>query len=710
MSGTESETNETAGGINRRVAVVGAVLLLCAILGMFAVHRFVKAEGERELQQWQVRLGIVAASRAQAVGEWRDRQFETLSGLADNLSLQLYLTELSLSGGNSAAITDQSAQADYLANLLIVTADQSGFSAPMQGAGVQANVKRVGVAGLALLDRKGEILVTTPGSPALDDRLHDFVRGTKMGSRGLLDLYLGPTGQATMAFIQPIFAVQGENRAADQVGAILGIRIVGDDLFDRLVQPGEALGSGQSYLVRKKGATVEYISPLPDGTPPLQRAMALDSDRLAAAELLGRVGGFGIFANYQGTEVLATSRSIQGVPWHLIRSVDRNEALALSDRRQLTLLVGLWLIIAVVTAIIFAVWRHGASVRVTAAAEGLRQSNAQLQTVSDFLRVVTDSQPTAIAAVDREGEVIFANSKTGDETGLAATELVGKSLRGIMGADRAEPLLRANEEVAEKGRPITEWRAENGKNGRRVIKSDHIPLRSDGQDVSGVLMILEDITDLVDERERRARILRELVNTCVAVVDRRDPFSAHHSARVAEVASAIAEAMHMDEAAVETCDIAGALMNLGKVTVPRGLLTKTDKLTDTELAMVRESVLTSAELIEGVEFDGPVAKTIRQIQERWDGNGQPDKLAEENILPTARIVAVANAFVGMVSARAYRPGMSFDEAAKSLMSNAGTAFDRRPVSALLHYLDIEGGRQRWAHFGIPPESEAPEFN
>ncbi|MDP7545905.1 MAG: PAS domain-containing protein, partial [Alphaproteobacteria bacterium] len=565
MSNITIERDEPAGKINRNVAIAGAILLLCAVLGMVAVHRFVKAEGERDLQQWQVRLGIVAASRAQAVREWRDRQFETLSGLADNLSLQLYLTEFSLSGGQSGAVTDQSAQAEYLANLLIVTADQSGFSAPLQGADVQANVKRVGVAGLALLDRQGEILVATPGTPALDDRFKEFVRGTKMGTRGLLDLYLGPTGQATMAFLQPIFAVQGENRPADQVGAILGIRLVGTDLFERLAQPGEALNSGQSYLVRKKGDTLEYLSPLRDGTPPLQRAMALDSSRLAAAELLDRIGGFGVFANYQGDEVLATSRGIQGLPWALIRSVDRAEALAMSDRRQLTLLVGLWLVIAVVTAIIFAVWRHGSSVRVAAASEGLRQSNAQLQTVSDFLRVVTDSQPTAIAAVDRQGDVIFANSKTSEETGIVAADLVGKSLVSVMGVDRAEALQRANAQVVEKGQPLTEWRAENSKTGRRVVKSDHIPLRSEGEDVSGVLMILEDITDLVDERERRARILRELVQTCVAVVDRRDPFSAHHSARVAEVASAIAQSMHLDDAAVETCDIAGALMNLGKV-------------------------------------------------------------------------------------------------------------------------------------------------
>ena len=691
--------------INRNVVAAGSLLLLCAVLGMFAVHSFVAAEGERDLQQWQVRLGIVAASRAQAVRQWRDQQFNTLSGLADNLSLQLYLTELSLSGGQSGVVTDQSAQAEYLANLLVVTADQSGFSEPIQGADVQANVKRVGIAGLALLDQKGQILVTTPGTPALDSRLHDFVRGTKLGSRGVLDLYVGPTGEVTMAFLQPIFAVQGENRAADQVGAILGIRTVGSGLYARLAQPGEALRSGETYLVRKNGATVEYISPLSDGTPALKQSLALDTNNLAGAELMSRIGGFGIFSNYQGREVLATSRSIQGLPWTLIRSVDRGEALAVSDRRQLTLLIGLWLVIAVITAAIFAVWRHGSSVRVAAAAEGLRQSNSQLQTVSDFLRVVTDSQPTAIVAVDRNSQVVFANSKGGEETGMAANELIGKSLINVMGADKAEHFQRANGQVMEKGTPLTEWRVESRPTGRRVIKSDHIPLRSEGEEPSGVLMIMEDITDLVDERERRGRILRELVQTCVAVVERRDPFSAYHSARVAEVARAIAEAMHLDEAGVETCDIAGALMNLGKVTVPRGVLTKTEKLTDAELAMIRESILTSADLIEGVEFDGPVAGTIRQLQERWDGKGQPDNLAAEEILPTARIVAVANAFVGMVSARAYRPGMSFDEASKALMTGTGTAFDTRPVSALLHYLDIEGGRQRWAHFGIPPDTE-----
>ncbi|MDE0725861.1 MAG: PAS domain-containing protein [Alphaproteobacteria bacterium] len=230
---------------------------------------------------------------------------------------------------------------------------------------------------------------------------------------------------------------------------MLGIRTVGDDLFGRLIQPGETQKTAQIYLVRETGATVEYLSPLPDGSKPLQRSLALDTPHLAAAALMRRTGGFGTYANYQGRQVVATSRGIQGMPWTLIRSVDRAKALAASDRRQMILLIGLWLVIAVVTAVVCGVWRHGSSVRLSAAAEGLRQSNAQLQTVSDFLRVVTDSQPTAIAAVDRNGEVIFANSKAGEETGIATSELIGKTLISAMGADRARALQRANQQVVE---------------------------------------------------------------------------------------------------------------------------------------------------------------------------------------------------------------------------------------------------------------------
>ena len=73
---------------------------------------------------------------------------------------------------------------------------------------------------------------------------------------------------------------------------------------------------------------------------------------------------------------------------------------------------------------------------------------------------------------------------------------------------------------------------------------------------------------------------------------------------------------------------------------------------------------------------------------------------------TARVVAVANMFVRRVSARSYREGLSFDEVTDALLADAGTRFDRRPVSALINYLQNRGGAENWAHFRELPAADA----
>ncbi len=239
--------------------------------------------------------------------------------------------------------------------------------------------------------------------------------------------------------------------------------------------------------------------------------------------------------------------------------------------------------------------------------------------------------------------------------------------------------------------------------GTRTVISDHTPLKGDRDHPPGVLMIIQDITDAVSERERRERTMRALVSTLVGLVDRRDPFSADQSHRVAEVSAAIAEEMDEPESTRRAVDIAGNLMNLGKILVPPEVLTKTTGLTEEEFNLVRESLLQTAEIVEGVDFDLPVAETLRHLQERWDGSGYPDGVSGEAISLGARIIAVANAFVSMISPRAYRDALSFDEAAGQLAEDAGSRYDRRPVSALINIIDNRGGRERWEHFRAQPE-------
>src|SRR5690242_1437046 len=105
--------------------------------------RVVEAEGERDLRIWQARLAVLADSRAAAVGDWLERQTEVVNGLAQNASLQIYVTELALANGDRAGVTDEAAQAEYLYNLLVVTAERTGFAAAPLGPRVGANVARV---------------------------------------------------------------------------------------------------------------------------------------------------------------------------------------------------------------------------------------------------------------------------------------------------------------------------------------------------------------------------------------------------------------------------------------------------------------------------------------------------------------------------------------------------------------------------------------
>jgi HD-GYP domain-containing protein (c-di-GMP phosphodiesterase class II) len=109
----------------------------------------------------------------------------------------------------------------------------------------------------------------------------------------------------------------------------------------------------------------------------------------------------------------------------------------------------------------------------------------------------------------------------------------------------------------------------------------------------------------------------------------------------------------------------------------------------------------TADMLETVEFDGPVVKTLRQLRAHWDGSGSPQGLSGEDILLSARIVAVANAFVGMSSARAHRQGMEMEKAVLFLLNDADRIYDRKPVAALMNYLENKDGLEQWKEFGTP---------
>lgn len=710
----EMPEDDVPRGVNKTVVLAALTLAVIAVLGVFFVFRFVDSERQREMQDWQIRLGIVADSRAGAINDWIDDQFAAIRGLGENASLQLYVTELSLLGDD--ADSDELGEAGYLRNLLIATAERAKFTEPLTGPDLNANVERVGLAGMALLDPNGKVLVATPTMPPIAGPIREFLQKTPRGERGLLDMYLGNSDQPTMGFSLPVFGIQADAGTSEVLGTIIGIRIVGDDLYRLLRQPGEIEETAETYIVRTRGPNVEFLSPLKDGTAPLRRVMARDTPDLASAYVIDTAGGFGRKVDYNNEEVLVTGRTLSAAPWVVVRKVSTAEALSAAESRLTTMLIVFILVIVVTLVMIVAVWRHGTSIRAAAAAERFRLAAERFQNLGKFLRVVTDSQPTEMIAVTAEGQYTFANKTAADNAGMDVDAMMKTTMANVMGPVRAksfeklnkEILLRAEEIIANQER-ITHINEFDDEKGHHLIRSTHYPLRGDRDHPAAVLMMLDDITELMEEREQRERVFRELVETLVDVVGQRDPYCAHHASRVGEVATAMAKEMDLDSKAIRTIDIAAQLMNIGKTRVRGEWLRREGPLTPDEIELVRTQIQKGADMLSHVEFDGPVVEIIGQVQEHADGSGRPRGLKGDEINLAARIIAVANAFVAMVSPRSYRKeGRSVEDATGELMQERDKRYDRRAVSALLHVLDNRGGRDKWADFAKAPVRETDD--
>jgi PAS domain S-box-containing protein len=695
-----SDVEQRAARQGRKAAFTLAigllVLLAIAVVGVLLVLRFVDSQRQQDLLAWQTRLSIIADSRKSDIEAWVTRQLDDVSSLANNASLQIYMAQL-LTGGTQEEGGDTGEtpfEAEYLSNLLAVAAERDGFAAPKPSE-VEANVALPAVAGMALVDKDGKALVATPGMPPIEGALKDFVLNLKPGTRGVLDIFIDSTGEPAMGFAAPVYAIQAET-TSEPLGLVVGVKQVAKELFPLLRQPGETMRTARAVLVRKlDDDTVEYLSPLEDGTPPLGLRLNKSTPELDAALAVTVASGFALRRDHAGREVLAATRgAFRDVPWALIYEVERKEALADSDARASRLLVMLLLAVGLVAAALLAAWWQVSSRRAAETAERHRATAERLESQRRLLRLVTDSQPTEIAIFDADNKYRFANKAAAQRAGLPAEDLVGKPIENVLGPAAAEPVELLNQKVLETNQPFDEVRElASG----QVMRATHVPVPASAGEPPGVLVTHEDLTEAFRERERRERLQDQLVSALVGVVDRRDPFSAEHSARVGKLAGEIATEMGLSPVQIATARTAGRLMNLGKILIDPALLTKGADLSEDERQQIRRAMLASGDLLQGVEFDGPVSETLRQSLTRWDGTGVPAGLKGEDILPTARVVAVANAFVGMLSARAHRSALSVDDAINACMRDVGKAFDRRAVAALVNYMDNRGGRAEWEH-------------
>jgi putative nucleotidyltransferase with HDIG domain len=178
----------------------------------------------------------------------------------------------------------------------------------------------------------------------------------------------------------------------------------------------------------------------------------------------------------------------------------------------------------------------------------------------------------------------------------------------------------------------------------------------------------------------------EAVETLADSIDERDPTTFHHSARVSQYATCLAEAMEVDDPLVDLISLAARVHDLGKMGVTDTVLMKTGRLDATEAEKMRRHPEIGARILGRYQLYRDGAKLVRSHHERWDGRGYPDGLAGERIPLGARIIAAADAFDAMTSDRPYRDGLDPRQALDELRRGAGAQWDPVVVAHFVRLL------------------------
>jgi PAS domain S-box-containing protein len=186
---------------------------------------------------------------------------------------------------------------------------------------------------------------------------------------------------------------------------------------------------------------------------------------------------------------------------------------------------------------------------------------------------------------------------------------------------------------------------------------------------------------LAHMQEQLTEALSAMVMPMLAAMEMRDPYTAGHENRVAEIAVAIGNEMGWPEERLHGLRVAAQVHDIGKISIPAQILTKPTRLTAGEWALIHEHPETGYTILKDVPFAWPIAEIVRQHHERLDGSGYPLGLKGDAILPEARVMAVADMVEAMASHRPYRPAIKLNVVLQQIEKEAGSLLDVEAVRA-----------------------------
>ena len=254
-----------------------------------------------------------------------------------------------------------------------------------------------------------------------------------------------------------------------------------------------------------------------------------------------------------------------------------------------------------------------------------------------------------------------------------------------------ERITKVFTDCAQKGIPYDEEMEIITVGKKRVwVRTIGEAVKNDAGKIIKVQGAFQDITDRKRAEEHLQQTLESLrkavnatIQIMVSAVEARDPYTAGHQIRSADLARAIATEMGLPQEKIDGIHMAATIHDIGKLSIPAEILSKPTKLSEIEFSLIKEHSQKGYEMLKDVKSPWSLAQIIYQHHERMDGSGYPKRLKGDDILIEARILAVADVVEAMASHRPYRPTLGLQAALAEIENNKGILFDADAVEACM---------------------------
>ena len=314
-------------------------------------------------------------------------------------------------------------------------------------------------------------------------------------------------------------------------------------------------------------------------------------------------------------------------------------------------------------------------------------------------RSLSENAPDIIYALGINGEFTYANPAIETILGYRPEEIIGKYFVDIARKEDILRCIKAFKQVRDRKQTLKE---ETGillhKDGtERYFSISGAPNFDFEGNFIGLVGTLKNLTDIRRSEMELKKSFKKLQSAMSSTIDAisiiaesRDPYTAGHQRRVAQLAMAVAGELGLSEERIDLIRMGSLIHDIGKIYIPAEILTKPGRLNDIEFAMMKSHPTVGYKILNKVDFIPVIVDMVYQHHERMDGSGYPLGISGDEILLESRIIAVADTVEAMASHRPYRPALGVAVALEEIKKQRGSAFDAKVVDACLKLFEEQG--------------------